>query len=224
MQKRLNLAFRLAYLHAMQSVLKMMVGAFLVVAAGGNLAAEGAGADGWVVLFDGTDLVHWEVVAGGTWCLEDGVLAGRNGEDWTTNPEQTGSWLRSRRSYSDFELELEYAISPGGNSGIFLRAAKEKNPAFTGYEMQITDCHGKNLNQYNSGLYDVVGADRDAFKPAGEFNRVHVRAVGPHITIQLNGETIVDFEGDRREKGHIGLQNHDERSVVRFRNIRIRPL
>ena len=39
-----------------------------------------------------------------------------------------------------------------------------------------------------------------------------------------NGEKIVEHEGTRRESGYIGLQNHDNRSTVKFRNIRITTL
>lgn len=178
----------------------------------------------WTVLFDGSDLDQWVVVEGGDWSLENGVLVGRNGRNWTTNPENTGSWLRSTKSYADFELELDYAISPGGNSGVMFRSAADKNPSFTGYELQITDCHGKQLNEHNSGIYAVAGARRDVFNPGGEWNHARIRVVGHQITIQVNGETIVEHTGDRRLEGYVGLQNHDERAVVRFRNLRIREL
>ena len=178
----------------------------------------------WTTLFDGTDLDHWVVVEGGEWSIEDGVLVGRNGQNWTTNPEKTGSWLRSKRMYSDFELELEYAISENGNSGVFFRAGPNKNPAFTGYEMQITDCHGRDVSKYNAGIYDVVGPSKNMAKPAGEWNHAMIRAVGHTITITLNGETIVEHVGDRRLRGYIGLQNHDDRAVIKFRNVRVREL
>ncbi len=178
----------------------------------------------WTQLFDGHSLHHWVVVEGGDWIIEDGVLIGRNGKNWSTNPEKTGSWLRTRQMYDDFVLELDYAISEKGNSGVFIRAAKEKNPAFTGYEMQITDCYGKDVSKYNAGIYDVVGPTQNMAKPAGEWNHAVITTQGHHIMIELNGELIVDHVGDRRLEGYIGLQNHDERAVVKFKNIRIREI
>lgn len=178
----------------------------------------------WQVLFDGSDLRHWFVVQGGEWSIENGVLIGRNGRDWTTNPARTGSWLRTRQMYRDFELELEYAINEGGNSGVFFRSAAKRNPAFTGYEMQITDVYGKEANQYNAGIYDVVAPTKNVYKPANEWNHVIITAIGSSIRIRINGELVIHHEGDRRWQGYIGLQNHDDHSVVRFRNIRVREL
>ncbi len=178
----------------------------------------------WTVLFGGSDLDHWVKIEGGEWSIENGVLVGRNGQNWTTNPEITGSWLRTKKMYDDFVLELDYTISERGNSGVFIRAAAEKNPAFTGYEKQITDCHGRKVSKYNAGIYDVVGPTKNMAKPAGEWNHLVIRAEGYRITVHLNGEKVVDFLGNRSREGYIGLQNHDERAVVKFRDIRVKEL
>ncbi len=94
-------------------------------------------------IFNGRDTEGWTVVEAGEWLVENAVLIGRNGQNWSTNPEKTGSWLRTNNEYADFRLELQYAINAGGNSGVFFRSATEKNPAFTGYEMQIVDFFGQ---------------------------------------------------------------------------------
>lgn len=181
-------------------------------------------ATGWTVLFDGGGLSQWDVVEGGEWSVEDGALIGRNGQNWSTNPQETGSYLRTKKAYGDFELSLEYTVNQRGNSGVFFRCAKEKNPAFTGYEMQITDAHGRELNEKNSGLYDVVGMSKNVIKPTGEWNHAVIRAKGQSISITVNGEKVVEHVGDRSLVGHIGLQNHDEHSVVKFRNVKVREL
>ncbi len=177
-----------------------------------------------VVLFNGVDTRGWVVEHGGDWTVEDGVLVGRNGSNWSTNPEVSGSWLRTDRPYSDFILELEFAIE--GNSGIMLRSGLERNPTFNGYEMQVLSDHGRTGGRYPTGsLYDVVAASRNVSKPSGEWNNVRILAEGTLIQVVLNGELVVDFpNATRRQEGYIGLQNHDEKSVVRYRNIRITEL
>src|SRR5688572_24816551 len=173
-------------------------------------------------LFNGKDLKGWVTLHGGEWTVEEGVLVGKNGTNWTTNPEKSGSWLRSAKQYGDFVLELEYAINQRGNSGIFFRSDLNKNPAFTGYEMQIVDDHGRKPTKGSTGgLYDVVAATQNMSKPAAEWNTVKISAKGQHIEVWLNGEKTVDLQGERAQKGYIGLQNHDARSVVKFRNIRV---
>jgi hypothetical protein len=173
-------------------------------------------------LFNGRDLAGWVMMYGGEWTVEDGVLVGRNGKDWSTNPEKSGSWLRTEKQYSDFILELDYAINQGGNSGIFIRSALEKNPAFTGHEMQINADYGRQPTKGSAGsLYDVVAASQNMSKPAGEWNHVSIVTKGRRIQITWNGEQTIDYETDRLTTGYLGLQNHDAKSAVKFRNIRI---
>ena len=175
-------------------------------------------------LFNGRDLDGWAVMHGGEWTVEEGVLVGRNGVNWSTDPETSGSWLRARREYGNFILDLEYTIQ--GNSGIFLRSGLEKNPAFTGYEMQILADHGGPPAIWSAGgLYDVVAPGKNMSKPAGEWNHVRIIAQGPRIQVALNGEMIVDYtEATRSMRGYVGLQNHDDKSEVKVRNIRITEL
>ena len=176
-------------------------------------------------LFNGRDLTGWVPMHGGEWSVADGVLTGRNGTNWTTNPEQSGSWLRSEKEYGDFILDFDFAINPNGNSGVFLRSGLEKNPAFTGHEMQILADFGREPKKYTTGaLYDVVAATRNMSRPPGEWNTARIIAQGRRIRITLNGEPIVDYESDRRTRGYLGLQNHDRVAVVQFRNLRLREL
>ncbi len=176
-------------------------------------------------IFNGRDLDGWVQVEGGEWTVEDGILTGRNGRDWSTDPEVTGSWLRTEKQYADFRLELQYTINENGNSGVFFRAASEKNPAFTGYELQITDAHGQEPSRQAAGaLYDVVAPTKNLVRPAGQWNTVTIIAQGETIAIEINGERVIDTQLSRSTRGYIGLQNHDEHSVVEFRNIRLEQL
>ena len=176
-------------------------------------------------IFNGKDLTGWSTIEGGDWSVEDGVLIGRNGRNWSTDPDLTGSWLRTEKMYSDFRLELQYAINAGGNSGVFFRSAEAKNPAFTGYEMQIVDGHGDAPSKGGvTSLYDVVAPTKVRVRPADQWNTVTIIAKGPRIQVEMNGATVIDTEQHRLERGYIGLQNHDDHSVVRFKNIRVQDL
>lgn len=176
-------------------------------------------------IFNGRDLSGWATVEGGEWTVENGVLTGKNGKNWSTNPEKTGSWLRTEKEYGDFRLELQYMISEGGNSGVFFRSALEKNPAFTGYEMQIYDAPGQPPSKQGpTAIYDVVAPTKNLVRPAGQWNTVTITARGKQITIEMNGEVVLESEQDRSMKGYVGLQNHDEKAVVRYRNIRVEEL
>jgi hypothetical protein len=54
---------------------------------------------------------------------------------------------------------------------------------------------------------------------------VRIRYEGDRVQITWNGEPVVDYaEATRSRRGYLGLQNHDDRSVVRFRNLRVTEL
>ncbi|MDX1952645.1 MAG: family 16 glycoside hydrolase [Verrucomicrobiota bacterium] len=176
-------------------------------------------------IFNGKDLTGWKKIEGGDWTVENGVLIGRNGINWTTNPEKTGSWLSTEKPYKDFRLELQYTVNQNGNSGIFFRSAHEKNPAFTGYEVQIYDAPGRPPSKTGPGsIYDTVAPTKNLVRPAGEWNTVTITAQEELIRVEMNGETILQTSLKRSMEGYIGLQNHDDKSEVRFRNIRLEVL
>jgi sugar phosphate isomerase/epimerase len=176
-------------------------------------------------IFNGRNLDGWTKIEGGEWTIQDGVLFGRNGRNWSTNPEKSGSWLSTEKQYGDFRLELQYTISKGGNSGVLFRSSHEKNPSFTGYEMQIHDSPGRAPSKTGpSSIYDAVAPSKNLVRPAGQWNTVTIVAKGPKIAVEMNGERVIDTELTRSLRGYIGLQNHDDRAEVKFRNIRLQEL
>ncbi|MCI0748282.1 MAG: DUF1080 domain-containing protein [Verrucomicrobia subdivision 3 bacterium] len=177
------------------------------------------------LIFNGKDLDGWTKIEGGDWAVENGVLIGRNGRNWSTNPEKSGSWLSTVRQYKDFRLELQYTLGEKSNSGVFFRSSHEKNPAFTGYEMQIHDAPGRPPSKGGpSAIYALVAPTKNLVRAAGQWNTVTIMAKGPKIEFFMNGEKVLETEQTRSMQGYIGLQNHDERSVVKFKNIRLEEL
>jgi hypothetical protein len=70
----------------------------------------------------------------------------------------------------------------------------------------------------------VIAPTEVRVRPANGWNTVTIIAKGSRIQVEMNGATIIDAELDRSDRGYIGLQNHDENSVVRFKNIRVEAL
>jgi hypothetical protein len=179
-----------------------------------------------------TGLIGWQQIGGsqGTWRFQDGIL-------YTEGAG--GGWLATLRQYDDFRLSLEFRVSPGGNSGVFLRAPLEGNPAYAGMEIQILDDYaeqwqGLNPDQYTGSIYAVQAPAERASRRAGQWQRMIITARGPQIQVVLNGQKILDTDvtyhrhkadthpGLIRAGGYIGLQSHSSR--VEFRNIRIQEL
>jgi len=177
-------------------------------------------------------LVGWQQIGGQkeSWKFEDGVLYTAGGG---------GGWLSTTQEYDNFKLELEFRVPPGGNSGVFLRAPQEGNPAYLGMEIQIlddyTDKHGKlRPEQYTGSIYDVQAPSKKVTKKAGQWQKMVIICDGPNVQVILNGTKIIDTNvnnypdklekhpGLKRTKGYIGLQDHGSR--LDFRNIKITEL
>ena len=180
-----------------------------------------------VTLFNGKNLDGWELTnpnhANG-WIPENGVLVNR-----PTQPEGKGHVsygnLRTIREFEDFNLKVEVNVPEKSNSGIYLRGI---------YELQILDSYGKPLNPHNMGaIYSRITPSVSAEKPAGQWQRLDVTLLDRHVTVVLNGKTIIDNEpllgctggalwSDPMKPGPLYLQgNHGAAS---FRNIVLTPI
>lgn len=209
-----------------------------LVALGASLApaqphTDASSLPAWENLFDGRSLEQWvQIGEPDAWAVQDGqIVVAKPGKGW---------WLRSARMYRDFDLELEFNLSPGANSGIGVRGSSTGDPAFTGMEIQVLDSHGKNPEVWSCGaVYNAIAPAKDAVKPAGEWNTCRILLVGDTLNVWLNGVQVhtdqkLDQRGffrqaeqklplaDRLPTGFIALQDHGD--SVGYRNIRIRDL
>ena len=164
------------------------------------------------------------------WMAKDGILA---------TDGSAGGWISTDAEYDDFELSLEFRISEGGNSGVFIRAPRQGDPAYTGMEIQILDDYAQKYAdlkswQYTASLYGVVPAKPGFSMAANQWQKMYVVCDGPIIKISLNGELVVDTNlidhmwlekhhpGLKRRGGFIGFQAHGSR--VEYKNITIKEL
>ena len=92
-------------------------------------------------------------------------------------------YLRTDKEYANFTLSLEYTISPGGNSGLAIRTAKDGWPSGDGMELQILDRPGA-VKDSTMAIYGNVPpldrADRsDSLEPrGGQGRRAHDLRLG----------------------------------------------
>ena len=192
---------------------------FGIGCSGSNMASQDdAASDTWMTLFDGTSTEGWEMTGPGSFTLDDnGTITSQGG---------MGLFYYKDLMLKDFVLELEWkANSEKANSGIFVRFPDAPDPWYavnTGYEIQIDDSQSP-VKQTGS-VYDFSAPFHLASKPVGEWNHYKIEVTGQRYQIYLNGEKVNDFYGDRSVEGMIGLQNHDDNSLVSFRNIRVKSL
>lgn len=168
-----------------------------------------ADAGEWQTLFDGRNLDGWTLEGDASWELVDGAVAADSG---------TG-FLVSNESYDDFDLELEFWVTPDANSGVFIRCANAKEIGATScYEVNIFDQRPDPT--YRTGAIVNVSAPRVMLETGDRWSRYEISAHGEHLIVKLNGQTTVDAMDDALAAGPLALQYGAGR--VMFRNVRIR--
>lgn len=217
-----------------------------------NKLSEQEKSEGYVLLFDGTSTDGWRGFqkdhVPSKWVVEEGTLH--------FNPKANGDGgdVMIDKKYSDFHLKIEWKIEDGGNSGILYRGSED--PEFsaiyvTAPEMQVLDNAkhpdaklGTNGNRQAGSLYDLISADPQNFKGAGEWNSAELIVKNNHAKHIQNGDIVVEYEygtqmwdalvarskfpelnpdwANLQESGYIGLQDHGNN--VWYRNIKIKEL
>ena len=207
--------------------------------------------EGWKLLFDGKTTKGWHTylrdTVGSKWQVKDAALVFD-----PSQPQSGGGDIVTNDEYENFELNLEWKVSKGSNSGIIFDV--QENPKsnatyLTGPEMQVLDnkdaSDNKKQNHLAGCLYDMSG-DSTVSRPhpVGEWNQVRLIQNKGHLTFWLNGIQTYDGQIGSEEwnnmvahskfagkaftdfakvaKGRIALQQHPGSSE--WRNIKIRQL
>lgn len=211
---------------------------------------------GWVLLFDGQTSEGWRGVNKGHfpagWEVVDGTLHCKGSGMGEAGAEDGGDILYDKE-FSNFHLKMEWKIGEGGNSGIFyLGKEVEDWPIWkTAPEMQVLDNErhpdamlGKDGNRKAGSLYDLIPADPQNTKPAGEWNSVEILVYNGTVVHKQNGETVLEYHlwtddwnnlvagskfpelnpdwANVAKSGYIALQDHGD--DVWFRGVKIREL
>lgn len=177
-----------------------------------------------VALFNGKDLSGWRLIkpdSDNGWSVADGVLQNRVKKE---KDKHFGN-LRTDAEFEDFNLKLEVRTQENSNSGIYLRGI---------YEVQVAETYGKPLDSHNMGaLYSRITPSVAAEKPIGEWQTMDITLVDRHLTVILNGKTIIDnapvlgctggaMTSDEFKPGPIFLQG--DHTNVDYRNLVLRPV
>lgn len=212
-----------------------------------NTLTDAEKAAGWKLLFDGKDFNGWHnfrsqsIRAG--WQVKDGTLA-------CVDPHNAGDIITPDK-YEWFELQIDYKISKGGNSGIMYRVTEEEGAAWaTGPEFQLEDnkeaadpvrC-GWLYALYQPPVDPATGKILDATKPAGEWNHIRLVIAPDKCIHEINGTKYFEYvlgsddfksrvakskfasmpKFAKASSGYLALQG--DHGQVAFRNIKIREI
>lgn len=180
-----------------------------------------------ITLLNGKDLSGWKLTnpsGVNGWRVEKGVLI-NDPVQKEGQPHLNYGNLRTEKEFEDFNLKLEVNVPPNGNSGIYLRGI---------YEVQVEDSYGQPLDSHNMGsIYSRIAPTVAAEKPAGEWQTFDITLLDRHVTVKLNGKTIMDNQplmgctggalwSDEFRPGPIYLQG--DHTAVQYRNIVLTPI
>ncbi|HPF13411.1 MAG: DUF1080 domain-containing protein [Planctomycetes bacterium] len=160
----------------------------------------------------------WSMAGPGSFIVEGNELRTTGG---------MGLLWYTREEFGDFRLDLQWKVQdPANNSGVFVRFPDPGVDPWVavngGYELQICDEDGEKTK--TGSVYSFQGPTAVPTRPTGEWNDYSIEVVGQQYTVTINGQVVNRFQGERALRGYIGLQNHDDGSPVRFRNIRVTQL
>jgi hypothetical protein len=207
----------------------------------GDAASNQSGGE-WRMLFDGTSTDAWRGYQQNTlpqgWRIENGTL---------TKDTVTGDII-TRDRFADFELELEWKLAAGGNSGIFYRGTEEYEHVYwSGPEYQLLDDatapNGESRLTSAGAAYALYPSPEGVLKPANQWNAARIVVRGNHVEHWMNGQKLLEYELGSEDwqakvrgskfvdwpnygkatEGHIAIQG-DHEGTLSLRNIRIRMI
>ena len=197
--------------------------------------------DGWQLLFDGKTTKGW---MSGAKPMPDKQV-----EEGSLNIKEQGAYVSHfDQKFSDFTFACDFKLEKTTNTGLFFRIAKPGDGGIgRGWEIQVKDDAGKPPTRFDCGsLYEYLAPTKQMAKPAGEWNHIEVTAVGPKVSVTLNGEKVLDanmddwttagknpdgspnkFKWTLKEmprEGYIGLSFHDKNKSAWYKNIKVKDL
>ena len=185
---------------------------------------------GWDDLFNGTDLEGWEVKGApeSNFFVEDGILVAE------TKMGMPNTFLATTKNFANFELEVDFKVNKGMNTGVQIRSGVYEEPTSTPYlngsfEESTRDWKAGTVNGYqieidpsdrawSGGFYEEGGRGwlvslneneeaRKAFRQE-DWNHFRIIANGNHFETWINGVKAVETTDDKASSGFIALQLH----------------
>jgi hypothetical protein len=184
--------------------------------------------EGFVQIFDGKTFDGWKIgdTAAKAWRIEDGAFVAQGSRSHIY-------YVGDEKPFKDFELKVDVMTEPGSNGGIYFHTKyQETGWPKAGFECQV------NVSQADwiktGSLYGLINM---ALTPAqdNKWWTQHIIVKGNKVTVKIDGKTVLeyneppgaqpgaDFERKLNE-GTFAFQAHDPKSVIRYKNVRVKRL
>jgi hypothetical protein len=202
--------------------------AFLLVSTGVSRLSGADSDDGFTSIFDGKTFNGWKPAAEnpGTWKINNGAFVAHG-------PRDHLFYVGDEKPFKNFELKVDVMTEPGSNGGIYFHTKyQESDWPKQGFECQVNVSHTD--WKKTGSLYDVVNVASTPAKDKKWWTQ-HIIVKDNKVTVKIDGEIILEYcepPGARPstpftrklDEGTFALQAHDPKSVVRYKNIRVKRL
>jgi hypothetical protein len=209
--------------------MKRFLFASLSAIALGSLPLAAAGVEpGFISLFDGKTFSGWEksLENPNTWSIEDGAFVARGDRNHLY-------YMGHHAPFKNFELKVDVMTKPGSNGGIYFHTQyQEREWPKYGFETQVNNTHGD--WKKTGSIYDIVNVRESAAKDDQWWTQTII-VNGDHVIVKVNDTVAADYTeppGTKPGKdftrkldvGTFALQAHDPKSVIFYKNIRVKRL
>ena len=211
----------------MKKALLYSTGAWLLLLTAGFSSHQN---NEWISLFDGKTLDGWRASEHpATFSVEDGkiVVHGPRAHLFYEGPVEN-------HDFKNFEFKAQVMTTPGSNSGMYVHTRyQDEGWPSQGYEVQVNNSH---TDWRRTGSLYGINDVKEQVVPDNEWYTEHIIVDGKHVTVKINGKTVVDYtepddlerkEGDearRLSSGTVALQGHDPDSKVYYKDVMVKPL
>ncbi|HWN94097.1 MAG TPA: DUF1080 domain-containing protein [Methylomirabilota bacterium] len=184
--------------------------------------------EGFVHLFNGKTFDGWKIAEpdAKSWRIEDGVIVAQG-------PRSHLFYVGDEKPFKDFEYKVDVMTEPGSNGGIYFHTRfQESSWPKAGFECQVNVTHGD--WKKTGSLYDVANL---GVTPAqdNKWWTQHITVKGNKVTVKIDGKTVLEYSepagtqpgkdfARKLNEGTFAFQAHDPKSVVRYKNVRVKRL
>lgn len=177
-------------------------------------------------LCDGKTFTGWQMTTDNTntWKLEDGAFVARG-------PVAHLFYVGDPKPFKNFELKVDVMTEPNSNGGIYFHTKyQEKGFPRAGIECQVNVSHGDWIK--TGSLYGLVNIGLTPAKD-NQWWTQHIIVRGSKVTVKIDGKTVLEYNeppgaqtgsGHKLGEGTFALQAHDPKSIIHYKNIRVKRL
>jgi hypothetical protein len=184
--------------------------------------------EGFVSIMDGKTFNGWKIAdeAAKAWKIEDGAFVAQG-------PRSHLFYVGDEKPFKNFELKVEVMTEPGSNGGIYFHTKwQESDWPRAGFECQVNVTQGDWIK--TGSLYGLVNM---ALTPAQDKKwwTQHIIVNGNKVIVKIDGKTVLEYNEPpgaqagkdfkrKIDEGTFALQAHDPKSIIRYKNIRVKRL